>query len=411
MDLAQNLNYTRPWLYPKQEEAIFCDERFAVVEASTKSGKTIGCLIWIFEKALNGEPGQNFWWVAPVNNQADIAWRRLQEAIPREIYTTNETYKKMSLINGTTIYFKSAENPDSLFGEDVYAAVIDEASRVREESWHAVRSTLTATRGPVRIIGNVKGKKNWAYRLARAAQNGAKNHKYMKITAHDAVAAGVLAREEIEEAKRQLPENVFKELYLAEPADDGGNPFGLDAIRKCVAPMSTDVPVCWGWDVAKSINYTVGIALDRDGHVCRFYRFKTNWEETIQRITVITDGLPALVDSTGVGDQIIERLRRDANNFTGYKFSAKSKQDLMVGLAAAIQHREITFPDGQIVKELEMFEYDVHRDYTLYSAPLGYNDDCVDSLALAVKLWRSRNRFAGDATPILMNRASPWKIH
>jgi hypothetical protein len=27
-----------------------------------------------------------------------------------------------------------------------------------------------------------------------------------------------------------LPEHVFRELYLAEPSDDEGNPFGLEAI-------------------------------------------------------------------------------------------------------------------------------------------------------------------------------------
>jgi hypothetical protein len=31
---------------------------------------------------------------------------------------------------------------------------------MKEDAWTAIQSTLTATRGPVRIIGNVKGKKN-----------------------------------------------------------------------------------------------------------------------------------------------------------------------------------------------------------------------------------------------------------
>ena len=38
--------------------------------------------------------------------------------------------------------------------------MIDEASRMKEDAWTAIQSTLTATRGPVRIIGNVKGEKN-----------------------------------------------------------------------------------------------------------------------------------------------------------------------------------------------------------------------------------------------------------
>jgi hypothetical protein len=36
---------------------------------------------------------------------------------------------------------QSADNPDTLYGEDVHAAVIDEASRMKEDSFYAVRST------------------------------------------------------------------------------------------------------------------------------------------------------------------------------------------------------------------------------------------------------------------------------
>jgi hypothetical protein len=48
------------------------------------------------------------------------------------------------LPGGGTMWFKSGDKPDSLYGEDVAAAVIDEATRCKEEVFHAVRSTLTA---------------------------------------------------------------------------------------------------------------------------------------------------------------------------------------------------------------------------------------------------------------------------
>ena len=86
----------------------------------------------------------------------------------------------------------SADNPDGLYGEDVWAVVMDEASRTKEEAFHAVRSTLTATRGPFRGIGNVKGRKNWFYAMARKAEAGEPELSYHKITAADAIAAGVL---------------------------------------------------------------------------------------------------------------------------------------------------------------------------------------------------------------------------
>jgi hypothetical protein len=219
----RTLEYERPWLADYQRAAIFCPERYALIEASTKAGKTAGCLVWLFEQSsVYGESGRSFWWVAPVYPQAEIAYRRMKRAIPRWLYRSNDTERRLELPNGALIWFKSGEKPDNLYGEDVYAAVVDEASRIREESWHALRSTLTATKGPVRIIGNVKGRGNWFYHMARKAQRGAAGMHYAKITAADAVAAGILDAQEIEDAKATLPESVFNELYLAEPGDLSG---------------------------------------------------------------------------------------------------------------------------------------------------------------------------------------------
>jgi hypothetical protein len=181
-----------------------------------------------------------------VYGQAKIAFRRLKAGLPRESYSPNESDLTLTLINGARIVCKSAEKPDNLYGEDVFAAVFDEASRAREEAWHALRSTLTATRGKVRIIGNVKGRKNWAYKLARRAESGEPGMSYQKITAYDAIDAGILSEGEIEDARRQLPDNVFRELYLAEPSDDEGNPFGMIAIRDCITPLSNDAPGVFG---------------------------------------------------------------------------------------------------------------------------------------------------------------------
>jgi hypothetical protein len=61
----------------------------------------------------------------------------------------------------------------------------------------------------------------------------------------------VLNAEEIASAKSELPEAVFKELYLAEAADDEGNPFGQAAIEACIGELSKREPKWWGWDLAK----------------------------------------------------------------------------------------------------------------------------------------------------------------
>ncbi len=381
------IRYNRPPLANYQLDALFNDARYGIVEASTKAGKTAACLVWIIEQALQGKKGQDFYWVAPVYGQCKIAFRRLKAGLPRESYTANESDLTLTLINGSRIVCKSAEKPDNLYGEDVFAAVFDEASRSREEAWHALRSTLTATRGKVRVIGNVKGRKNWAYKLARKAESGELGMSYAKITAYDAIDAGILDEEEIEDARRQLPDNVFRELYLAEPSDDEGNPFGMIAIRDCIAPMSTDEPVCFGVDLAKSVDWTCLIGLDSKRRVCVFERFQKPWNDTIETVRRIVGNTKALVDSTGVGDAVLESLQKDGRrNFEGFKFSQSSKQQLMEGLAVAIQKNEISFPEGIITNELEAFEYEYTRTGVRYSAPSGMHDDTVCALALAVNL-------------------------
>lgn len=397
------IEYKHPHeLYPLQRKAIYCGTRYTVIEASTKSGKTVGCMAWLLDQAVQGPAGGIYWWVAPTWEMAKrLAWYRYQRQYRHGLFKSNASELTLTLPNDAALMFRGSDRPDTLYGEDVRAAVVDEASRVKEDAWFAVRSTLTATKGPVRIIGNVKGRKNWAYRMARQAEGGEPGMAYFRITAHDAVDAGVLDAEEIEDAERRLPDNVFRELFLAEASDDQGNPFGIDAIRECVLPLSDGKPVVWGWDLAKSHDWTVGIALNTGGRVCAFERFQKPWVETERRIVQVTGSTPALVDSTGVGDPVLEALQQNGRaNFEGYKFTAASKQQLMEGLAVAIQRRYIGYPAGTIVNELESFEYEYYRGGVRYSAPEGLHDDCVCALALAV--WKLN---AGPAIEILIGRA------
>ena len=144
-EVIDQWQYRRPVLYAKQEAAIFDPARISCIEASTKSGKTVGCMAWIFEKAWLAPAGRNFWWIAPYYGQANIAYTRMKVGMPPQVKYYNDNRMLLRLHNGNTIWYKSAEKADALYGEDVYDAVIDEASRVRQESWWAIRSTLTAT--------------------------------------------------------------------------------------------------------------------------------------------------------------------------------------------------------------------------------------------------------------------------
>lgn len=384
------INYTRPFLYPYQTSILDSAARFTVTEAATKVGKTASHIIWLFEQALLCKKGQSVWWVAPSIGQAKMAYDRMKQQITnKEIFTSNETHRVITLKTGAKIEFKTAEKPDNLYGDDVYAFVFDEFTRAREGAWHALRSTITSTGGKGKFIGNVKGRKNWGHKMAMKAKTGDDpNYEYFRITAYDAANAGMLTKdgrpfiEEIESAKIDLPESVFKELYLAEASEDGSNPFGIQFIQQCIFPISINPSVAFGGDLAKSVDWTVEIGLDKYGSTSHFRRYQMDWRSTISSFVALPPA-PTRMDSTGVGDPIVEAVQAARQNVSGFKFNQYSKQQLMEGLALAIQQKKISFPPGIIVDELESFEYEYTRTGVRYTAPAGMTDDCVCALALA----------------------------
>jgi hypothetical protein len=397
---AIKINYTRPPLYPYQTQILDCPARYTVTIASTKVGKTASHIVWLFEQALQCTANQSVWWVAPTFFQAKIAFDRMKVQITNQnFYKANETNLVLTLVTGAKIYFKTAEKPDNLYGDDVYAVVFDEFTRARETAWFALRSTITSTGGKCKFIGNARSKKNWGYKLAMKAKGGEdKNYAFFKITAYDAADAGMLTKdgrpfiEEIESAKHDLPEAVFNELYLAEASEDGSNPFGMKYIAMCCQPtLSTQPSACYGIDVARKIDAVSIIGLDKLGTMSHYHNFsKVGWQQTIDTIRYLPK-IPMAMDSTGVGDVVLSQVEQVQHQIEGYIFTQASKQRLMEGLAVAIQSRKIIIADdgdvvngtGKLRHQLEQFEIEYTRTGVTYSAPEGEHDDDVCALALA----------------------------
>lgn len=224
----------KPKLAQYQKDFLYCDARFTITEASTKIGKTFAHSFWIFERAHEpwNKAGFEHWWVAPVYGQAKIAFKRIKKVVAKSgLYKINESNLIITTPLGTHICFKSAENPDNLYGEDVYSCVFDEAPRAKYEAFVALRSTVTATKAPMKLIGNFGGSSNWMHLLKDKAITQPKVYKYFKITAWDGVEAGILDRAEIEQAQLDLPPKVFKQLYLAEEQESDDQLCSFDSIR------------------------------------------------------------------------------------------------------------------------------------------------------------------------------------
>jgi hypothetical protein len=93
--------------------------------------------------------------------------------------------------------------------------------------------------------------------------------------------------------------------------------------------------------------------------------------------------VPGYFDATGPGDFLAESFRVRGTAMQPVVYSSQRKQDLMDGLAVAIQRRKIAYPDGVIRTELESFEYALKGRRVTFDAPSGSHDDAVNALALA----------------------------
>ena len=381
-----------PALYAKQHDAITDPRRIVCIESTTKAGKTLGCIVWQIGQMMSAAPDTEHWWVAPVYEQSMMAYRLAWSLLRGQPGFSQLKAEKAIVGPGERRWsFRSADNPDSLYGSAVHSLVLDECSRMKDDAVDACFSTTTRTRGRIRCIGNVRGRANRHYQFSRKGEAGEPGFGYHRITADDAVRAGIFSKADLEMAYRTLPSAVFRELYYCEPADDGANPFGIDAIRTCAElgnGRASGEPVrVWGLDIARKRDWAVLIGLDAHRRVAVLHRWHgLSYGALVDQVVAICGkGSRSTVfyDATGVGDAVGEQLAAARVNCEPFIFSSASKQGLVEGLALALQQGRTTVVDGVHRAELEAFEYDVKAGRVVYSAPAGAHDDTVCAHALA----------------------------
>ncbi len=373
-------------LHPSQLTVYRNLARFNVLEIGRRWGKTtFGIQIGIETAIIARKCG----WFAPSYKYLADPVRDFERALAPLISRHDRVEKRLELATGGSIDFWTLEDPDAGRSRFYDQIIVDEAGFVPGllDWWNnAARATLADRKGHALFLGTPKGTGDFHRLYLQAEGDTSGQWKAFRI---GSISNPHMDPDEIEAARRSMPTEVFRQEFEGVPAEDGGNPFGLDAIRQCVAPISTAQPEVWGVDLAKSSDYTVAVGLDKAGAVCRLERWQAPWTVTREKLARMIGNVPAQIDSTGVGDPIVEDLARVCRHVEGFKFTSQTKQQLMEGLQIAIQTGEIRFPDGWLRSELEAFGFRYSGRTVRYEATVGH-DDGVCALALAVLARRSR---------------------
>ena len=323
-------------------------------------------------------------------------WREFLKFCPSEIILEiNRSERRITLKGDRHVYFKSADNPDSLRSEGLDVLWVDEGGQVSEEAWElALRPALMDRLGKGIFTGSPKGK-NWYYRLWMRGQDPLQ--AVYESWSFSSYTNPYLNRKELDDFKADMTELAFLQEVMAEFVDDVGSVFR--GIRACVSG-GLEEPQTWksyvaGCDLAKHSDFTVICILDHMGHLVFFDRFsRLDWVFQCKRIVEACRRYraPLLLDSTGVGDPIFDLLWREGLDVEGYKFTNQSKKELIENLSIMIDNRQLSYPDIPVLlNEMSIFGYKMSPVGNVqYGAPKGYHDDCPTALGLAC--WKLRNK-------------------
>jgi len=385
-----------PKLHEGQRDVWNDDARFIVLDAGRRWGKSrLGALICTTEAAQ----GRRVWWVWPNYPNGAVGWRmvkRLAGRIPGA--EVREVERTITFPNGGYLQIKSADKPDALRGEGLDWLIVDEAAHIRkfDEAWEqSLRPALSDRQGRAMFISTPKGF-NHFYDLYRAAQDNDDWAAYQFPT----LTNPFINPAEIESARGDIPELVFRQEYLAEFVQLAGALFKREYFQ-----YSDDLPFVNGWarfwDLAASTkahaSYTVGakVGVTSSGgiFVANVVRGRWEWPDAL-RIIAET----ARSDGTGVTQGV-----EDVGTQKGM-FQLLMNEPSLVGLPI----RPVTVQTDKMTRAMPWLARAEQGKVTLMRAPwnaafldevCGFpeteHDDQVDAVSGAVQM------LAGSSAPLV----------
>lgn len=394
-----------PPLHPGQQMVDDCTARFVVLACGRRWGKSRFGVKKAFEKLLQGK---RVWWIAPSYPMAMVGWRELKRlALQLPFIDVREAERTLKYGDGF-VQVRSADNPNSLRGEGLDYAILDEAAFMDEQAWNeAVRPALADRQGAAVFLSTPKGR-NWFWRLFEMGASG--SDPDWKSFRAPTVNNPYITPKEIDDARELLPEKTFRQEFLAEFIHDGAGVFRN--VRACVddsvrqtGPKQFHQYII-GADWGRTEDFTVLTVMDATEKALVYMDRFNQIDYRIQRgrLSALYDLFKPTViiaEKNSIGEPIIEELLREGLPVLPFVTTSATKQVIIDGLTLAFERKQIKIlEDEQLLKELEAFEATrLPSGAIRYECPAGVHDDTVMSLALS---WNGANvpPVAAQAVPV-----------
>ena len=193
------------------------EQRWAVIVAHRRCGKTVACINDLIYRALieNKENGRYFYISPYLAQSKSIAWDYLVRYSQPVLAKSNQSELWVELINGSRIRLFGADNENALRGNYCDGIVLDEYADIRPRVWGEIIRPLLADRN------GMGGHKTWAVFIGTPKGHNAFYDVYHNATKDDgwyvkvlrASQTGLLEKSELEDAAKMMTQDQYLQEF------------------------------------------------------------------------------------------------------------------------------------------------------------------------------------------------------
>jgi phage FluMu gp28-like protein len=338
-------------------------------------------LLWLLQKD-NRKGG----WIAPVYGQSKSVMDQIVTSSQGVITASNRMEGTITFINGSTLKFLSSDSPDNIRGFRFTHLIIDEAAFVKELALQtAILPTLNPLGKKCLLISTPKGKNfffNWF------------NKKEVVSMSFPLTECPYVSDILIEEARKSLPPDIFRQEFLAEFVDSGNDVFiGIDRVSTInLFDLRVRHDVYAGIDTGLTDDKSVLTLIDTTGRV--------RWIEGTNKKTIqdIAEQFMSImgsfnivggyIETNGIGRAMYDLISPRYKKIRGFNTTQDNKTEMVRKLIGDIESTNIELPTIELCPELHSefstYTYKMSNNGKLTFTHLpGTHDDYVDSLMLA----------------------------
>ena len=340
-------------------------------------------------------------WTSPTISQAKKVYTEFEQAWRPILKSWNKTDRHLITMNGTQLKFFGVDKPDNIRGDNFHYMICDEYAFYKDNVFNSVLRPMLSVTGKIVFFISTPNGVNDFYKLKeRGISDEFPNYKY---------STGIYTEnpyynlEEVEDARKTLPDELFRQEYLAEFVGSGASVFGNYEKQMILDSWSDPIPTMEyynGNDLAKQKDWTVSTTIDKNHKVVNMLRMRRmNWQDIINGIVGDLKRYKpySLLEVNGVGDPIYDLVRNEYDQIEPFVTNNQTKQMIIQNLIASINMGTIKLPTKELCPSLHeqmgsfTFDYSPEKRQIVYKAIEGYHDDDVISLALANMQYKRFN--------------------